>query len=82
MKTLATSSSEGNSIVGMGGAVLNTGGNMPPGEPATYSVTLGARTEQNPYTVELAAMAIAMRCLPPFLREQQITFVLAIRLHY
>jgi hypothetical protein len=42
-------------------------------EPITYAITLGARTEQNPYTAELAAMAMAMRCLPHYLVGRQIT---------
>jgi hypothetical protein len=43
------------------------------GDPITYAVTLGAGTEQNPYTAELAAMAMAMRCLPHDLVGRQIT---------
>lgn len=70
---IATSSSERRGIVGMGGVIYDTLGNMQNGEPITYSVTLRARTEQNPYTAELAAIAIAMRCLPLFLVERQIT---------
>jgi hypothetical protein len=42
-------------------------------EPVTYTVTLGARTEQNPCTAELAAIAMAMRCLPPYVQGRQIT---------
>jgi ribonuclease HI len=70
---IATSSSERRAIVGMGGAIHDTLSNMRNGEPITYSVTLGTRTEQNPYTAELAAIAMAMRCLPLFLAERQIT---------
>jgi hypothetical protein len=44
-------------------------------EPITYAVTLGARTEQNPYIAELAAMAMAMRCLPHHLVGRQITIL-------
>ena len=56
----------------MGGAIHDTLSDMRNGEPITYSVTLGTRTEQNPYTAELAAIAMAMRCLPLFLAERQI----------
>jgi hypothetical protein len=38
-----------------------------------YAVTLRARTEQNPYIAELAAMAMAMRYLPCHLVDRQIT---------
>ena len=44
-------------------------------EPITYSATLGARTEQNPYTAELAAMAMAMTQLPLHLVGRQITII-------
>jgi ribonuclease HI len=70
---IATSSSERRGIVGMGGAIYDTLSNMQNGEPITYSVTLGTRTEQNPYTAELAAIAMAIRCLPLFLVGRQIT---------
>ena len=61
---IATSSSARKGIVGMGGAIHDSLGIVTSREPITYSVTLGARTEQNPYTAELAAMAIAMKQLP------------------
>jgi hypothetical protein len=70
---IATSSSERKGVVGMGGAVHDTLGIRTSREPTTYSVTLGARTEQNPYTAELAAMAIAIKHLPPHLVGRQIT---------
>jgi hypothetical protein len=70
---IATSSSERRGIVGMGGAIYDTLSNRQNGEPITYSVTLGTRTEQNPYTAELAAIAMAIRCLPLFLVGRQIT---------
>src|SRR4051794_14221733 len=46
---------------------------MPNSEPVTYSVTLGTRAEQNPYMAELAAIATALRGLPPHIRRRQIT---------
>ena len=70
---IATSSSERKGIVGMGGAIHDTLSNEPNQKPITYSVTLGTRTEQNPYTAELAAMAMALRRLPPSLGGRQIT---------
>lgn len=70
---IATSSSERRGMVGMGGAIHDTLGNTPNGELVIYSVTLGTRAEQNPYTAELAAIVMAMRCLPPRLLRRQIT---------
>jgi hypothetical protein len=70
---IATSSSERRGMVGMGGAIHDTLGNTPNREPVMYSVTLGTRAEQNPYTAELAAIAMATRCLPPYLLSGQIT---------
>lgn len=70
---IATSSSERKGIVGMGGAIHDTLHNEPNQKPVTYSITLGTRTEQNPYTAELAAIAMAMRHLPPSLTRRQIT---------
>ena len=40
---------------------------------ASYSVLLGSRDEQNPYTAELAAMAFALKCMPLGLRDRDIT---------
>jgi ribonuclease HI len=66
---IATSSSAKKGIVGIGGAIHDTLGIR---EPSAFSVTLGARTEQNPYTAELAAIAMAMKQLSPDLIERQI----------
>lgn len=44
-------------MVGMGGVIHDTLGIVKGKESITYSVTLGTRTEQNPYTAELAIMA-------------------------
>jgi hypothetical protein len=68
---IATSSSGRKGIVGIGGAIYDTLGIVTRREPIMYAVTLGARTEQNPYIAELAAMA--MRCLPHHLVGRQIT---------
>jgi hypothetical protein len=76
---IATSSSERRGMVGMGGAIHDTLGNTPNREPVIYSVTLGTRAEQNPYTAELAAIVMAMRCLPPRLLRRQITIFTSIQ---
>ena len=72
---IATSSSARRGIVGMGGAIHDTLSIVTGREPITYSVTLGARTEQNPYTAELAAMTIAMKHLPLHLVGRRITII-------
>jgi hypothetical protein len=70
---IATSASVRKGMVGMGGAIHDTSGNTSSREPVTYSITVGTRSEQTPYTAELAAIAMAMRCLPPDLRGRRIT---------
>ena len=72
---IATSSSERRGVVGMGGAIRDTLSNMLNREPVIYSVTVGTRAEQNPYTAELGAIAMAMKCLPPGLLGRQITIL-------
>ena len=57
----------------MGGAIRDTLGDAANREPVTYSIIVGTRAEQNPYVVELAAIAIAMKHLPPRLLEREIT---------
>jgi ribonuclease HI len=56
---IATSSSCRYGIVGIGIAISDTS-YIHDRPPTTFSITLGARTEQNPYTAELAAIAKAM----------------------
>ena len=70
---IATSASVKRGTVGMGGAIYDTLGIVTDKEPTTYSVTLGAREEQNAYTAELAAIAMALRCLPTHLVGRRIT---------
>ena len=60
-------------MVGMRGAIRDTLNHRLNGKPTTYSITLGERTEQNPYTAELASIALAIRCLPPGIQGRQIT---------
>src|SRR4051794_32985687 len=69
---IATSSSARNRVVGLGGAIIDTTAEVLDG-PVLYSVTLGPRTEQNPYTAELAAVAIAVTSPPVRLRNRAIT---------
>ena len=70
---IATSSSERRVTIGAGGAVHDTLDNTPSGEPVLYSTTLGTRAEQNPYTAELTAIAMALSYLPRLLRRRPIT---------
>ena len=66
---IATSSSAKKEIVGISGAIHDTLGIK---EPSAFSVTLKAKTEQNSYTAELAAIAMAMKQLLPDLIGKQI----------
>ncbi|KAK2041719.1 hypothetical protein LZ31DRAFT_633202 [Colletotrichum somersetense] len=62
---IATSSSAKNGLVGIGLAI-RTPISIPGGTTFSLrSVALGPRTEQNPYTAELSAIAQALRSLPP-----------------
>ena len=72
---IATSSSARKGMVEMGGAIHDSLGIVTGREPITYSVTLAARTEQNPYTAELAAMAMTMKRLSQHLVGRQITII-------
>ncbi|KAL6411757.1 Endonuclease/exonuclease/phosphatase [Ilyonectria robusta] len=62
---IATSSSKKGGIVGMGGVARNATRNSAGKVVTSYSVTLGPGDEQNPYTAELAAIAMALECIPP-----------------
>lgn len=64
---VAVSSSARNDVVGVGGAVQIPLSVRSFPKLETFSSTLGMRTEQNPYSGELAAMAYALgRTLPKF----------------
>jgi hypothetical protein len=71
----ATSSSARKGIIRIGAAIYDTLGIETGREPITYSVTLGARTEQNPYTAELAAMAMALKRLSQHLVGRQTSII-------
>ena len=64
---IATDSSLRKGMVGMGGAIHDRCCRIPRGPPVTFSVTLGPRSEQNPYVAELKAIAMAVRGLPSYL---------------
>jgi hypothetical protein len=66
---IAISSSARNGIVGMGGAIRLPRSYRDGGTLRTFLTTLGTRTERNPYTAELAAIASALEVLPADLRQ-------------
>lgn len=70
---IATASSQKRGTVGMGGAVRDTTINGAGEVLASYSVTIGTRDEQNPYTAELAAIALALKCMPAGLHRRDLT---------
>jgi ribonuclease HI len=61
---IAVSSSARNGVVGIGGAVSLPASVYGSPKLGTFSSTLGARSEQNPYSGELAAMERALSTLP------------------
>ncbi|CEL11769.1 Putative Reverse transcriptase [Aspergillus calidoustus] len=61
---IAVSSSARNEVVGFGGVIQKQPPKYKKPRLKTFSVTLGARSEQNPYSGELAAMAHALKTLP------------------
>lgn len=71
---IATSTSCRSEVVGMGIAICDTPSieGLP---PITLSTTLGVRTEQNPYTAELAAIAKAMQYTSSSFSRRQIVIV-------
>ena len=71
---IAVSSSARNEVVGFGGAIQKQPPRYRKPNLKTFSVTLGARVEQNPYSGELAAMAHALNTLPG-LKQYRITLL-------
>ncbi|TVY74454.1 hypothetical protein Focb16_v006001 [Fusarium oxysporum f. sp. cubense] len=61
---IATSASDKGGLVGMGGIVAQRSPRQTDKIVARYSVTLVSRDDQNPYTAELEAIAMALRCMP------------------
>jgi hypothetical protein len=61
---IAVSSSARNGVVGIGGAVSLPASVYGSPRLGTFSSTLGARSEQNPYSGELAAAERALSTLP------------------
>ncbi|KAF5137915.1 hypothetical protein E5D57_001694 [Metarhizium anisopliae] len=72
---VATSASEKAGTVGAGGTLRDTSRLGEDDRLATYSMTIGSREEQNPYMAELAAMAMALRCLPGWLRNREVIII-------
>jgi ribonuclease HI len=67
---VAVSSSARNGLVGVGGVIrIKVKGKTDP-RSETFSLTLGPRNEQNPYSGELAAMAHALRMMPNVRRRR------------
>jgi ribonuclease HI len=62
---MATSASSRSGIVGIGGCIRDTQAGNHGNDMSRYSITLGKRTEQNPYTAELEAMKVALERIPP-----------------
>lgn len=72
---VAVSSSARNDIVGVGGAIqipLSMRGGP---KLQTFLVTLGIRTEQNPYSGELAAMEYALRRALPYFKYRSVVLI-------
>ena len=71
---IAVSSSARNELVRIGGAIQIQKSARAEPKVETFSYTLGARSEQNPYSGELAAMARALSSLPK-LRFQNVVLL-------
>ncbi|KAJ3453213.1 hypothetical protein MRS44_018868 [Fusarium solani] len=72
---IATSASDREGLVAMGGLVTQESTGQVGRMVARYSVTLGSRDDQNPYTAELEAIAMALRCMPDGLQCRELTVV-------
>jgi hypothetical protein len=67
---ITTSASDGRGLVGVG--VRRSSGQRDK-TVTRYSVALGSRNDQNPYTVELEAIVTALRCMPDALQRRERT---------
>ncbi|KAL6399565.1 hypothetical protein AUP68_18115 [Ilyonectria robusta] len=76
---VATSASEKAGRVGMGGIVRDTLSNRLGEVVARYSITIGSRDDQNVYTAELEAIAMAPKCMPDGLHHRQLTVMTSSR---
>jgi ribonuclease HI len=72
---IATSSAVKRGMVGMGGIARDTLFSRTSETVTSYAVALGTREEQNPYTAELAAIAMALESLPASVRHRHITII-------
>jgi ribonuclease HI len=70
---IATSASDREGLIGTGGIVAYRLSGQTGKIVAGYSVTLRSRDDQNPYTVELEAIAMALRCMPDGLQFRELT---------
>jgi hypothetical protein len=73
---IAVSSLARNGVVGFGGAIEKQPPKYRKTKLKTFSVTLGVRAEQNPYSGELAVMAHALQTLP-VLKLYRITLLMS-----
>jgi hypothetical protein len=72
---ITTSSSLRNGLVGVGGTIEDTSCSWYNGERMTFSITLGPRTEHNPYTANLTAISEALWRLAPLPRDRTINII-------
>jgi ribonuclease HI len=72
---VAVSSSARNGIVGVGGAIQIPLSMQGGPKLQTFSLTLGLRTEQNPYSGELAAMKYALRRALPYFKYRSVALI-------
>ncbi|KAF4971249.1 hypothetical protein FSARC_1871 [Fusarium sarcochroum] len=70
---IATSASDRRGLVGIGGVVVHRSPGQADKTVARYSITVGSRHDQNSYTAELEAIAMALRCMPDGLQCRQLT---------
>jgi ribonuclease HI len=76
---VSTSASGKAGRVGIGGIVRDTLSSRPDEVVARYSRMIGSRDDQNVYTAELEAIAMALRCMPDGLRHWQLTIMTSSR---
>jgi hypothetical protein len=72
---IATSASTRNEVVGSGGVIRDTGWSVYNGECMPFSITLGPRTEQNPYIANLTAISEGLLRLVPPPRDRTINIL-------